>query len=256
MRAPPPALKPFAQGSSAPAHAELAGARARLAAASFANSSRAVLNVVSNGGDQCGQVRAAAPSSARASAHPRLFFSSANRRIELGENLAFWHQLAAQGPIVFDEFHHKAGEGTPISAGVLVIIAQLIACFVLFAFVRGARLGPARPELPVRHRSMLEYLSSFAWLTRKAGVEKELLAELRARFRVLLQERLGVEISHSEEEAAREVERQCRLPAADYLRTVEEVAALQASPHVTPRQFAKAARAYARLERIVTGRSV
>lgn len=178
-----------------------------------------------------------------------------NRRVELAGNLAFWHALAAQGPIVFDEFHHRAGEGTPLSTGVLVIIAQLIACFVVFSIARGARLGPARPVLAVRHRSTLEYLSSFAWLTRRAGVEKELLFELRARFRVLLHERLGVEVSQTEEEAAREVERQCRVPAGEYLRTVEEVRALEAAARVSARQFARAAREYARLERIVTGRA-
>ena len=58
------------------------------------------------------------------------------------------------------------------------VALQLLACVLAFMLAKGTRLGAARPEHKERHRSTLEYLSSFAALTRKAGVESELLAEL------------------------------------------------------------------------------
>ncbi|MBX5483244.1 MAG: DUF4350 domain-containing protein [Myxococcaceae bacterium] len=178
-----------------------------------------------------------------------------NRRIELGGNLTFWHQLAAQGPILFDEFHHTAAGAPPLSTGVVAIVAQLAACFVLFALVRGARLGPPRPELPVRHRSTLEYLASFAWLTRRARVERELLRDLHTRFRVLLHDRLGVAVPLPDEEAARELERQCRIPVPETMDVLAELQALAAAPRVTPKQYAAVSRRLARIERVVTGRA-
>ncbi len=178
-----------------------------------------------------------------------------NRRLELEDNLRFWHALAARGPMVFDEHHHRPAEGVRTPVALWVFGAQLLAVFALFAFARGQRLGPPRPEPVQVHRSMREYLSSFAWLTRRARVEPELARDLHARFRVLLHERQGILVSLPDGEAARELEARCRIPADQTTTALRELERLGAMSQVPPRTFAKAARELARLERIVTGRA-
>ena len=177
-----------------------------------------------------------------------------NRRLELEDNLRFWHALAARGPLVFDEHHHHPDEIVRTPVALWVVGAQLLAVFAAFVIARGQRLGPARPEPAQVHRSMKEYLSSFAWLTRRARVEPELCRELHARFRVLLHERQGILLSLPDDEAARELELRSRIPAAETQAALRTVKALAAMPEVTPKAFARAARELARLERIVTGR--
>ena len=179
-----------------------------------------------------------------------------NRRLELLDNLRFWEQLAARGPVVFDEFHHHAAAPPPMSRGILVFVAQLLACAAFFAYARGSRFGPPRPEPVERHRSSLEYLHSLAWLTRRAKVEKELLTELEARHRALLHERLGLAPTLPDAEVARALESSQELPAAEYLEAVAALKQVQASEPPTAREYLRASRALARVERRLTGRTV
>jgi len=179
-----------------------------------------------------------------------------NRRLELLDNLRFWEQLAVQGPLVFDEFHHHAAPPAPLSRGILVFAAQLVACAVFFAYARGSRFGPPRPVGEERHRSSLEYLHSLAWLTRRARVEGELLAELAARHRALLHERLGLSPALSDAEVARVLEERQALPAQEYLAAVSALARAQASPRPTASDYLRVSRELARVERLLTGRTV
>jgi hypothetical protein len=177
-----------------------------------------------------------------------------NRRLELGGNLAFWHRLAEEGPLVFDEFHHRPVEGRGPPVALWALGLQLLACFGLFVAARAQRLGPPRPEPVAQHRSMAEYLSSFAWLTRRARIEPELARALYTGFRRLLQDRQGILTTLPDEEAARSLEARCGLRAE---RTVAALCALHhlaASRRVSPRAFARTAREVARLERVVEGR--
>ncbi len=177
-----------------------------------------------------------------------------NQRLELGDNLAFWHQLALAGPLVFDGWHHRPEEAAATPAALWGLGLQLLAVFALFAVSRGQRLGPPRPEQAQVHRSMTEYLSSFAWLTRRARVEPELAKDLHARFRVLLQDRQGIRVSLSDDEASRELEVRCEVPAARTQEVLARLQALGARARVSPREFARASRELAALERVVTGR--
>ncbi|MGA9525650.1 MAG: DUF4350 domain-containing protein [Myxococcaceae bacterium] len=177
-----------------------------------------------------------------------------NRRIELEDNLAFWVALASRGPLHFDEFHHVPEDGPPRSLGLVAFSVQLLAFFAFFAVARGTRLGPARPELVERHRSTREYLDAFAWLTRRARVEGELLREAHARLRVLLQERLGIATTLPDDEVALALERQCQVPREEYLTAVRELRASASAGQVRPGEFARLSRSLARIERVVRGR--
>ncbi|MFZ5469170.1 MAG: DUF4350 domain-containing protein [Myxococcota bacterium] len=176
-----------------------------------------------------------------------------NRRLELADNLRLWENLAARGPVLFDEFHHVAAPGPPLSPALLAFALQFLACAAVFAWAKGARLGPARPPLVRRHRTSLEYIVSFAHLTRQARVERELLAEQLAQLRVLLQERLGIAVSLSDRDAALELERHCQLPAPN----IESLfgRARAAAPGLSAHAYSALSRELARLERVVTGRT-
>jgi hypothetical protein len=178
-----------------------------------------------------------------------------NRRLELLDNLRFWDQLSAAGPMLFDEYHHQAVPPPPMSSGVLVFGLQLLACAALFAFARGSRFGPARPEPLERHRSSLEYLQSLAWLTRRARVEKELVAELGARLRVLLHERLGLSPSMPDAEVALALERGRLLPADRYLAAVAQLKHALEAPKLSTREYLRVSQELARIERLLSGRS-
>lgn len=176
-----------------------------------------------------------------------------NTRLELLDNVGLWASLAARGPIGFDEVHHQVEFPPPFSTGLLTFGLQFAACFAMFAMARGARLGPPRPELVDRHRSTREYLESLANLMRRARVERELVPRLIERLRLTMQERLGIPLSLPERDAALELERQCRIPAAELLAVTER--ARLSGPNATPGEFAALAREVARIERVITGRT-
>ncbi len=178
-----------------------------------------------------------------------------NRRLELADNLRFWEALAARGPVLFDEFHHQAAPPPPLSRGIWAFALQCLAVGLLYVVSRGTRFGPPRPLTVERHRSALEYVQSLGWLARRAKVERELLPELARHLRQQMQERLGIPLSLSEEEAARMLEQTCGVPAADYLAAREDLARALDGKHIAPSDYARLARKYAHLERAVTGRA-
>ncbi len=178
-----------------------------------------------------------------------------NGRIEEADNIEVWQALAARGPMLFDESHHRhSSPRTAAAARALwVVAAQFLACALLFSYARGARLGPPRPELTERHRSSREYVESIAWLTRRAGVEKELLPELIARLRIAMQERLGISVSLAEADAARALESSSPVPGARLLALGEAVRQALAASAVSSEQYSEIARECAQIERIIAG---
>lgn len=178
-----------------------------------------------------------------------------NRRLELLDNLRFWENIAATGLLVFDEFHHRPAPPPPVSRGLSAFALQLLACALFFAYARGTRFGPPRPEHVERHRSSLEYVRSIAWLTRRARVEGELLAELAQRLRSILHDRLGIALSLGEPEVARELAARCRIPEEHYLSVMAELRRALERPEVSPREYLRLSRALAEIERVATGRA-
>lgn len=178
-----------------------------------------------------------------------------NRRLELLDNLRFWEALAARGPLLFDEFHHAAAPPPPLSRGIWVFALQCLAVGLLYVVARGTRFGAPRPHLPERHRSALEYVQSMGWLARRAQVERELLPEMAHHLRQLMQDRLGIPLALSEEEAARMMEQRCGLPSAHYLEARADLARTLDQRTLSPRDYARLATRYARLEAVVTGRA-
>jgi hypothetical protein len=178
-----------------------------------------------------------------------------NRRLELLDNLRFWDALAARGPMVFDEFHHSELPPPPLSRGLWVFALQCLAVGVLYVFARGTRLGAPRPQLPERHRSALEYVQSMGWLARRAKVERELLPEMALHLRQLMHERLGIPLVLSEEEAARMLEQRSGIAPAHYLEARAELARALDQRAISPKDYARVAARYARLEAVITGRA-
>jgi hypothetical protein len=180
---------------------------------------------------------------------------SENNRIEEADNIAVWQAIAARGPMLFDESHHRLAPEAPDAArrALWIIAAQFVACACFFAYARGSRLGPPRPEIIERHRSSREYLQSIAWLTRRSRVEKELLREAMTRLRVAMQDRLGIAVSLPEDEAARALESASGIRAARMLEICQRVRRALESKALPSAQFAQFARELAQLERVIAG---
>ncbi len=178
-----------------------------------------------------------------------------NRRLELLDNLRFWDALAARGPLLFNEFHHAAAPPPPLSRGIWAFALQCLAVGLLYVLARGTRFGAPRPQPPERHRSALEYVQSLGWLTRRAKVERELLPEMARHLRQLMQDRLGIPLGLSEEEAARMLEQRCGIPPEHYLEARAELARALDQGALTHRDYARIATRYARLESVITGRA-
>jgi hypothetical protein len=177
-----------------------------------------------------------------------------SRRLDLLDNLQLWENLAAAGPIGFAESLHQLVPPPPVSRAIWGALAQLLLIAAVMIWSRGTRLGPARPELAVRHRASLEYVASLASLTRRARVEGELLLEAIARLRARLHERLGISIELPDAEAALEAERLCGLPAEPLRHSLHEARAAAAGP-LKPRDYARFIAELARAERVVSGRA-
>lgn len=173
-----------------------------------------------------------------------------NRRLELLDNLRFWDALAARGPLLFDEYHHQLAPPPPLSRGIWAFVGQVLVVGLLYAVSRGTRFGAPRPLRQERHRSALEYVRSMGWLMRRAKVERELLPELDRALRQLMQERLGIPLTLSDADAARAMERGGR----DYLEAKADLTRTLAQQDIRPSDYARVARHYAHLERVVTGR--
>ena len=181
-----------------------------------------------------------------------------NRRLELLDNLRVWEALAARGPLAFDEFH--LGEGVrqepPSAWGLWVFAAQCLVVGLLYVVARGTRFGPPRPLMVERHRSSREYVQSLGWLARRSKVERELVPELGRQLRRRMHERLGIPLTLPEDEAARALEQACGVPASQYLEAREDLVRTLDQRDIRPSDYARLARRYARLEAILTGRTL
>ncbi len=181
-----------------------------------------------------------------------------NRRLELLDNLRFWDALAARGPLAFDEFHQGEGmrQEPPSAWGLWVFAAQCLVVGLVYVFARGMRFGPPRPLLVERHRSSREYVQSLGWLARRSKVERELVPELGRQLRRQMHERLGIPLTLPEDEAARALEQACGVPASEYLEAREDLVRTLDQRDIRPGDYARLARRYARLEAILTGRTL
>jgi hypothetical protein len=157
--------------------------------------------------------------------------------------------------MLFDEFHHSEAPAPPLSRGLWVFALQCLAVGALYVFARGTRFGAPRPQLPERHRSALEYVQSMGWLARRAKVERELLPELARHLRQLMHDRLGIPLALSEEEAARMLEQRSGIAPAQYLEARAELARALDQRAISPKDYARVAARYARLEAVITGRA-
>ncbi len=180
---------------------------------------------------------------------------SQNSRIEEADNIEVWEAIAARGPILFDESHHRLAPEAPDAAkrALWIIAAQFVAWASFFAYSRGSRLGPPRPEIIERHRSSREYLESIAWLTRRSRVEKELLREAMTRLRVAMQDRLGIAVSLPEDEAAHALQGASGIRAERMLEICQRVRRALEAKTLPSFQFAQLARELAQLERVIAG---
>lgn len=178
---------------------------------------------------------------------------ASNSRIARGDNLAFWDHLAQQGPIAFDELHQRPPPPVPMSHAALAFAGQFVLMGLAFAWARGVRLGPPRMPSEVRHRESREYLTAFGNLLRRARLEAELAGEMRQRLRRELQERVGIPVGLSDEEAARVLEQSTGIASGEALSLLEALrdAAARAP---TSRELLALSQRLARLEDAISGR--
>jgi hypothetical protein len=176
-----------------------------------------------------------------------------NRRLEAADNLALWEAFASSGPIGFDEGHHVRMASAGYPPALLAVAAQLVFATLAYALSRGMRLGPPRPEPVERHRSILEYVSSMAWLTRRARVEPALAGALVTRLRHVMHERASVPIAATDAEASLQVELRTRIPRERVASTLQSLRDAAAAQRLRPAAFLRCARLAADLERALSG---
>ena len=173
-----------------------------------------------------------------------------NRRLGLGDNLRFWANLAARGPMGFDEFHHHheqlVGKGLAEVAGPALL--QLLACAGALILARARRFGPARLLTNGRRRSQSEYVEQLARLYTSAQIDQELVEELYRSLRRGLFERLGVSATLDDHEVARRVRARAGLPEERYLSLVQALREALARG-VTRKDFLALSQAFATFER-------
>ncbi len=116
-----------------------------------------------------------------------------NKRLDLADNLAFWEQLASEGPLVFDESHQLARAHSSSGRNIYAFGAQLLLVGVAWAYARGKRMAAPRSRQRDHHRASTEYIDSMAQLLQRARVEPSLMAELGDTTRRTLTEALGTQ---------------------------------------------------------------
>lgn len=176
-----------------------------------------------------------------------------NRRIGLGDHLAFWEGLASKGPVQLIETFHHAGAPPEPSRAMRWTLLQLGLCLLFAGWVVGPRLGPPRPSPRLHHRSSLETVRAFGWLLRRSRVEPELLGAQLTRLRQLAFERLGVEGEAPLPEVAQAVEARCGRPADWALSILRELQQGAAERRVRPARYAELAKRGAELELTLLG---
>lgn len=126
-----------------------------------------------------------------------------NGRLDLEDNARLWLNVAARGPIWFDETHHRARVDERPTVNLWAFGLQFAFAAALFVVARGTRVGPVREEPPPLQRSTTEYVEAMAQLTHRAKLDAELVEDLRRQVRLMLHERLGLSLELSDEERAR-----------------------------------------------------
>jgi hypothetical protein len=172
-----------------------------------------------------------------------------NRRIALGDNVQLWANLAARGPIYFDEYHHAApesGRGLAGAAGPLLL--QLGLAGAALAVALGKRFGVPRPLSNRRGNPRAEYVIQLGELYARAGAEGELCLELHRSLRRRLFDRLGISAALDEPEAARRLQARTGIPAARVLALAER-AKSAAERGADRNTFLELSREFALLER-------
>lgn len=164
-----------------------------------------------------------------------------NARLGLADNARLWANLAAAGPLYFDESHHQAPTLQPPTVNLWATVLQFLFAAAVFIVARGTRLGHARAEPPPPLRSSTEYVEAMARLTQRASLEPELIEALRRQVRLTLQERLGIPLELPDAERAREI----RIP---------NFGADDAQGLFTDTGFLSLSRRLARLEDALSGR--
>ena len=162
-------------------------------------------------------------------------------RLGLADNARLWANLAAAGPMYFDESHHQARALEAPTVNLWATALQFLFAAAVLIAGRGARLGPPRAEPPPPLRSSTEYVEAMARLTQRARLEPELIEALRRQVRITLQERLGIPLELSDAERAREI----RIP---------NFGAEDAQALFTDTGFLSLSRRLARLEDALSGR--
>ncbi|MBM4782333.1 MAG: DUF4350 domain-containing protein [Archangiaceae bacterium] len=164
-----------------------------------------------------------------------------NARLGLADNARFWANLAAAGPMYFDESHHVARTLQAPTVNLWAPGLQFLFAAAIFVVGRGTRLGRPRAEPPPALRSSTEYVEAMARLTQRAKLEPELIEALRRQLRLTLQERLGIPLELPDAERAREIQ-------------IPNFSADDAQALFTETDFLSLSKRLARLEDALSGR--
>lgn len=126
-------------------------------------------------------------------------FIVANGGIAMADNAQFALNIAGDGLIVFDEYHHGFGagnnrileyfEGTPVTAMILQIIA--VVAFVMFS--RSRRFARPVPEPEPDRLSKLEYVGAMAELQQRTNAYDLAMENIFTDFRRRAAKLLGVD---------------------------------------------------------------
>lgn len=175
---------------------------------------------------------------------------ASNDAITEGDNIEFWERLAQDGPLGFDEHHHRAAP-PPLPRSLVLVAIHSLLLFALYAWVRGVRMGAPRSIVVQKHRSSREYLEAFAGLLRTSAVEKDLLGESWERLRRTLHDELGVPLKAEDTVFADELAAARRIPRERFLTLAAEVHAALREERVRPRRYIALMRGVAALDRDV-----
>jgi hypothetical protein len=178
-----------------------------------------------------------------------------NRRVELLDNLHFWDAIAQRGPMLFDEYHHQTtASARPLRATLGPFLGQLFLLATGFVFARSARFGDPRPLSQRVDRSSLEYVQSFARLTRRARVEPELVQELLGRLSSQVRERVGSTANLSDPALAEQLALRTNRDARTFHSLIDDLRAAANRPDLSPTEYARLCRRCVPWEAAIAGR--
>jgi hypothetical protein len=177
-----------------------------------------------------------------------------NARLATHDNLAFWEALAQRGPLVFDERAHQISAAAPHVSSTGWLGLQLLVCAAWVLWAQGTRLGPARPMPRERLRSTLEYVESFARLTRRAGVEHSLVLALHAQLRATALEATGAPVTSDDEALDPAACAKARRPVGTYVALARKLSTPRTRGSVSAAEYGRLSQEVAALELALRGR--